>query len=342
MAKERLAIYACGGGGCNTGRRLANVVKSMDERQYKLHVVPKIAYIDTSDANTKNIEGDIYQFATSTELEQLRGSGGIRAENAKLISKYTKDILQKYPAGDFNIILHSGGGGSGSVIGPLLVKELLARGENVIVIMIGATDISKHINNTYRTLMSYMNYAQESKRPVPMFYHVQNDERQRDDLDQLILRELACLMFAFSSHHEETDYKDLENWLNYNRATPFLPDAVAMQITMGLTPEMAETITQNMGRVVSSIGFGMHGKLASFPGATTAYQKLGYENEESSKLALDDATMHISLHDGLLARRVKELEKIATELTVDTVSHVVERIQTHDADGLDEETGLIL
>jgi len=342
MEKARMVAYCCGGTGVNQGRRLASMASAMDKKQSEFHVAPKIVYIDSSDANTKKLEADVYEFPDTSGDNTLRGSGGIRAENAKIFAKYTKDILQKNPCGDFNVLIHSGGGGSGSVIAALLAKEMLARGENVFIVMVGARDIAKHINNTFRTLKSYMGYAQEYKRPLPVFYFEQQDERHREDIDTNLLKHLACLMFAFSTHHAELDHMDVENWINYNRSAPFAPDLIFAKVSMGLTPEDAAEEIDSHGRIASSICFGEYGKVSAYPNSMTAYQTFGYESEDSSKTALGGSTMHISFHTGYMVRVTKELEKIVEDLNRDTHSIVVDSIRSTKEDGFDDETGLVL
>lgn len=91
------------------------------------------AFIDTSRSNlTPEIpEEKIYI------LDNTDGSGKVRRENHAQISSSIKHILQSQQPGEFNIVVFSASGGSGSVLGPLIVSELLARGLPVVVLTAG-------------------------------------------------------------------------------------------------------------------------------------------------------------------------------------------------------------
>src|ERR1700690_3688627 len=130
MEQGKVRLYGCGGLG-------SNIVKDYIGRQPAPgFATPLTSFIDTSRSNLAGIanQDDIFV------LEGTDGSGKVRKENHAQISAAVKQILLKQAPEDFNIVIFSASGGSGSVIGPLLVSELLSRGHAVVVLTAGSSE----------------------------------------------------------------------------------------------------------------------------------------------------------------------------------------------------------
>jgi hypothetical protein len=209
----RVRIYACGGFGVNIGSYFDG---------YKGQVEPgysqiETAYVDTSRSNFNkaNISPD-----RVFVLPDADGSGGYRAENHPEIAKNIPNILQQFKPLDFNIVVFSGAGGSGSVFGPLIVGELLRRGLPTICVVVGAEDSAKAAENTFRTLQSLEGIANSSKLPVVMYYR-QNDngENKRSNIDSDSQYVIGCISMLCSRQNAELDTKDIQNWVQFNKLT---------------------------------------------------------------------------------------------------------------------------
>ena len=144
---KTLQIYAAGGAATNIAARFNKMRDQTSPGFAKIST----RFIDTSRSNidTSIPDSDVYLF------EGMDGSGKLRRSNYATISERSKEILHRFKPQDTNVVIHSASGGSGSTIGPVLVSELLERGENVVVVLIGSTGSLIETENSLKTLQSY-------------------------------------------------------------------------------------------------------------------------------------------------------------------------------------------
>lgn len=211
--KNIVNIFGCGGNGVNVVSMLepARNADVMGFAKYNL------CYVDTSKSNMtrkKLNSDDIFLF------EDMDGSGKIRKENHKAIAANTKAVLQKFKPTTFNIVVHNAGGGSGSVISPSIVSELLKAGKEVIVVVIGAFGSSIEVDNTTKTLQTYESISSLREKNVNLVY-LQNSTTVNDELqvNSQAMHLISMLLGLLSGEHEQLDTADLKTWLNHNKVT---------------------------------------------------------------------------------------------------------------------------
>lgn len=256
-------IYACGGGGINVTAELES---------HRGATTPGFAqfnsyYIDTSRSNLsyKSIQPDcIYLF------ESVDGSGKKRRENAELISKNTRAILQCFKPSAFNIVIHTASGGSGSVIGPALVSELKARGERVIVIVIGSTDTRIEIENTIKTRKSYEAIAQLRQSPVIVHYAENSRLKSRFIVNKEVKYAVSLLLGLFSGQNEELDSADLTSWMEFLPFTGGHPQLSALNFVLSLDD------VKSVGNATSVATLALPDMDTRLGDAIPAYQCVGY------------------------------------------------------------------
>ena len=208
MDKGKIRIYGCGGAGIN----IASAFQGANEEGV---ATPVVSYIDTSRSNlTVNTPDEACYI-----LKDLDGSGKIRAENHVQISNEIKSILLGHKPLDFNVVVFSCSGGSGSVIGPLLVAELLARDEAVVCVVVGSDESSITANNTLKTLKSLEAIARRSEKPVVMNYNHNSRGTPRSAQDAAMQYVVACLSLLCYKNIAEMDTKDVSNFLRFDRTT---------------------------------------------------------------------------------------------------------------------------
>jgi hypothetical protein len=186
----------------------------------------KCAFIDTSHSNIKdNIkEENVYI------LKDVDGSGKVRKENHEVIGRVIRNVLQDHEPGDFNIVLFSASGGSGSVIGPLVVSELLSRGLPVISIVVGSYESNITATNTLNTLKSLDAISKKTEQPVVMHYTENSPETKRSDIDHSIFRVVTALTVLASKDNEALDTRDILHWVQYPRATSVKPSLALLEV----------------------------------------------------------------------------------------------------------------
>lgn len=199
-------IYAAGGAGANIAKSYIGSVPQ------GILADVNVTVVDTSRANLQGIP------PTNTFLIPIKdgeGSGKVRAERFEEISANIPSILQAHPPEEFNIVVFSAAGGSGSVIGPLLHAELLRVGKSAVTIAFMDDNSVREITNTNNTLLTCMNLAKEHNKPYVASLISNTTEGGRSTADDYAKETIASLAMLFSGTLEELDKTDLKNFLNF-------------------------------------------------------------------------------------------------------------------------------
>lgn len=215
--KNTVNVIGAGGVGLN----VVNMLEPARDSDIVGFAKYKLCYVDTSKSNMirkKLNADDVFLF------EDMDGSGKIRKENHKAIAANTKAILQKFKPTEFNIVVHSAGGGSGSVVGPSVVSELLKIGKEVIVIVVGTSGSVIEVENTVKTLQTYESISEMREKNVNLVY-LQNSTTVNDEaqINSQALQMVSMLLGLLSGEHEQLDTADLKTWLNHNKVTGNAP-----------------------------------------------------------------------------------------------------------------------
>lgn len=215
-------IYACGGAGID-------VAALYEHHRDSLPGVANMraVRVDTSDSNISPDQPNTYIIDTGK-----RGSGKIRITNAQPILDAIPVILNEFPPEDFSVVIHSTGGGSGSVAGPFLARELKARGKNVILILIGALGSVRELENSDACFSTYFNFIEQDGVTFPTFYLANGENMKRQEVDMAIASYLSWISIMFSGLNHHLDVEDLSNFLNIERGTngDFAPDMTMLDI----------------------------------------------------------------------------------------------------------------
>lgn len=220
---DKMRVYGAGGCGTNIVSGYVNAAKEKNAAQ----ILPVI--IDTSRSNIEShIPSDICFL-----LEGVDGSGKLRAENYAKISDSIKQLLLKFKPTEFNVVLFSGSGGSGSVYGPLIASELIARGETVVCIVVGSDESYITANNTMNTLKSLEGISRKTGKPVVMHYRHNPRGKPRTEVDHEIRFAISALAIMASRQNKALDTMDIHNWINFDKVTSVKPRLACLEIFVG-------------------------------------------------------------------------------------------------------------
>lgn len=289
----QITLYACGGAGVNVAKFFEKYRKTSQDDHPDDQAFARITpvYIDTS---RSNLRGDVPEESTYV-IQGLDGSGKVRRENADAITQCTLDILQKHKPANVSIVISSAAGGSGSVIAPSIVSELLERGKTVIVCAIGSEDSRIELENTSKTIKTYESIAKMRKKPVIMLYASNNDnEAGRVGVDAEITQAITKIAALYSKHNRELDSKDLDNWIFYNNVTSFAPKLCFLDFYPGKITNLKN------GQVVSVATLCLDG-MSSSTGMTVEYQAVGYVTEEQNKKTTLTSALHYVILDNIIS-----------------------------------------
>lgn len=237
--RGNIKLFACGGAGINIGHNFEGYRGHVEAGMAGIDVV----YFDTSDSNLKpSMPAEkIYLL----EGDGIDGSGKERKHNAPIIMKRGKEMLQKHKPGYVNVLISSASGGSGAIIAAALTNELLLDDQLVINITIGAPDSGTEIENTHDTLKTFEGIVNSAKKSVVVAYFENNKETPMSKVDEKITELVVAISVLFSRQNEGLDTRDMYNFLNFDRMTPYKAHAAGLETYAGtLVPEdHKDTIT---------------------------------------------------------------------------------------------------
>lgn len=313
----QIHLYGCGGAGTNIAMRLKSIEPS--SRPVGFGDL-KVTILDTSKSNLRNgtLNKEVYL------VRGLDGAGQMRADSHPEVAACVRDMLQEYPpAGPqgLSIVVSSGGGGSGSVIGPEIMSELLARDEPALAILIGDTSTSKYTDNTFRTLLSYGNIAKSRQAPVVLAYFEIGRDGTRGEIDGIVEQLIIRLTGLFSRENNELDSRDLYNWLRYDRPLRLQPGLVQLSVIDARSSEH-----DDLGHVLSVATLAAEGADTTFAHRPD-YQVIGFLPEGIAEATLKASPTHFVVSTGLLAEHSDRLEK----LTMESESRQAARVNRNSA-----------
>jgi hypothetical protein len=245
IQRGAIKIYGCGGTGITIGSTFEH---------YRAHdevgmAALDVSYIDTSRSNLKpGMQQD--KIFIVPGLEDKDGSGKNRSQNAKLIMKHAKQILQEQEPGYLNVLISSASGGTGAVAAAILSNELLAAGHMVINITIGVADSGAEIENTLDTLKSFEGLVRQHKKTVPVAYFENSKATPMSTVDEKVTELIVALAVMFSRQNEGLDTQDMINFLNVDVLTKFPAHVVGLESFVG---ELVEAEHKNTITVASAV-----------------------------------------------------------------------------------------
>ena len=307
---DTIRVYAVGGGGTNLGARL-ETYRAAQEGFAPLD----ICYADTSDSNLIGLPlalQNFYRIKSDDPNRVIDGSGGLRTTNLDEYEPAVREYLQRFKPAKWNIIVGTVAGGTGSVFGPILARELMQRGEAVVVISVGSVAAGQDIRNTIGGLRTYAAMAVKANQPLVMAYYENASVEQRHESDEQVEIMMCSLSALFSGQNRELDTEDLRNLLRFDRVTPYRGVQLArLQLVRGMDPAVgdnevllaAATLAQNP----ESSGFAHRVEARS----------IGYFQHAATVEILGKAPFHFVLTDGYYSRQLDKLESIKQEFAAE-------------------------
>jgi len=217
---NKIVIHACGGAAISVSSKviMANLPVGFGYAEVDIHAV------DTTDADYKdsNLLNPLWLISGDSHSKGvINGSGGERGENLNDIKagipNYLDDKGFKHlKDGEFHIVMSALGGGSGSVIGPIIYKGLAERNIPTIYIGIGDSRDFLHGNHTINTIKTLESFAKKAAKACSFIYlnnttadKVMNVGEEKVNME--IKNILTGLTIFLSGENQSLDNKDMIN-----------------------------------------------------------------------------------------------------------------------------------
>lgn len=305
-------IYGAGGAGTNIAAKYLDVTD--------INFQP--AVLDTSRANIEHF--DDHNLDTYF-VEGLNGSGKIRSENYEEIAPTIKEMLIQIPPAEFNIVVFSASGGSGSVIGPLILRELHERGIFAVAVMIGSYESMISAKNTKKTLQTLESFASMTGKPIVASYILNQPDKKRSEIDQSVLMTISSLGVLLGGDIREMDSKDVHNWAFFNKISG---KAQLATLHIGLNERQIEAVTTPVS--VASLYTDPD---QSQPAVSSDYHTVGYTDLS----AMEDGQQIHFLISTLSVRAIfDEIKAVTDRFEENNEARVDRESILHDAEKRDD------
>lgn len=244
--KNKLVIHACGGAGITQTQKMVRALNAMGDGYAK--VVDY--YLDTTDKNIGHMQiNPDKAFIFTDESYQSRvvdGSGGERRTNFDVINAGMGKYMDKRgysnpPTDEFHVVIFSSSGGSGSVIGPVLLGKLMDADIPTIAIVTGDRGSVAMIRNTVNTLMSLRAVVKNTGKPLGMYFQDNQDApgktlaEKQNSVDKRILSFLTTYSIFVSGENYSLDNQDMISLVDYTKlpSLQLTPDVVILNVDSG-------------------------------------------------------------------------------------------------------------
>ena len=192
----KIKVWGLGGFGVNQVCNLPNIL-NYNNSTYCI--------IDTSTANThrQNVDNRVNVIYVGSD-----GHGKLRGTNLDVLQQKVDNIVYTdEDESDIDIVIFSLSGGSGSVVGPLVVKALSRKDKPVIIITVADATSTVDCENSIKTIKSIENISRNSYVNMILF---DNSLDGREQVDNSIINKLIKLTSAINLNYiRELDKSDI-------------------------------------------------------------------------------------------------------------------------------------
>lgn len=232
---SELRAYCVGGCAINVG--------SLWHQSLQTLPVAKVNFVGVDTSNNNRPDNDAFPVERPANT---RGGGKLRGLNRDVIPELVEQVVMKHKPGDFNIVIFSGGGATGSSAGPYLVRRLMELGIPVVSLIVLDRSSDTEFENTVNCMRSMDGQRKYFQMPVVMDL-IENDESlTRGEVNKQIVDRLNLLSIFLTDEHEESDFEDVSNLLNYSKVIEIPPALTRIDFYD------AETIDRRIGQAVAS------------------------------------------------------------------------------------------
>lgn len=228
MDNNTVFLHICGGGAYS----IANQIK--DKILGNTQDFPKVVtnYIDTTDINIKSdfLKSTFFKIESvlTGDNNEVSGSGGDRANHIDSKVAGVKEYINKHKfltskADEFHIVLFTCGGGSGSTIGPALVRELKSKGITTIAFCVADSSTIMTASNSISTIAGVDKMMRAINASLPLFYYDngsigdKNITASEEQVNTMILSDINLLLAFLSTSKTDIDNADMHMFLDQTK-----------------------------------------------------------------------------------------------------------------------------
>lgn len=201
--------------------------------------LPNVHVFDTCDKN-------IVPAHKATKIFQTVGTRGAGKNRAFILPKVRPQLtnmMNSIPEADFYILCYSLGGGSGSVLGPLITSALTDRNAAFVSFVIGSMESPEVLQNSIDTIKSLEAISVRKATPVVINYTPNVNGQTFESTNAHIAANIRRVVCLTNQNHQRMDVFDIQNWVRFtDRHKELIPQVCELHISdnrkeAGLVPE---------------------------------------------------------------------------------------------------------
>lgn len=316
-----IRVYCVGGCGVNIGQRVMAALDGVEGSGPEF----RVSMIDTSAANVSKDMLHAFYHVQGDLDHPTDGSGMVRKTNYPAIMRSLPHILNTFQPGDFNIIIGSASGGSGSVISPLLSAKLLESNKPFVVLLVGSQGCLKEVTNTIDTIESFQGIATKHDKSIACHYF-DNGASRRKDVDGLIEFLVMLWGFLHGDSIRALDSKDIENFLNHEKVTNY--PAGLSQLQLMFKDEYAK---EKAGVALATL-LTLVDEDTEPSQMDVAYHVVGTADSQAFKSMKLSPSIRIGNFQGTFTNTIKDLRAKVERFKAEEAAALVNRMNIQGAD----------
>jgi hypothetical protein len=173
--------------------------------------LPNVHCIDTCDKNIVDAHRTGKVFLT----QGTRGAGKNRAFILPKVRPQIPTYMATLPEADFYIVCYSLGGGSGSVLGPLITGALADRQAAFVSFVIGAMESPEVLQNDIDTMKSLESIAVRKETPIVINYTPNVNGQTYEYTNSQVAANIRRMVCLTNQNHQRLDVFDVQNWVRF-------------------------------------------------------------------------------------------------------------------------------
>lgn len=211
--QPEIQFYLCGGTGINNGVWLLENART--------ETIKNAGYValDSSGANDAKDLFPVERMPSAEDPSKLAsGSGGIRGRNYPQADAFVEQVLSRHKPGRFNIIICNTSGGTGNMLGLLMMRKLIKAGHPVIMGLITDFSSTWEMSNSVGALTSLNNQTSADilGAVVPFVYAANTSEKTIGEVNSELGDKIMLASLFLTESNGILDYEDTKNMLNYS------------------------------------------------------------------------------------------------------------------------------
>lgn len=190
--------------------------------------LPDVHCIDTCDKNIVDVHRKTKVFLT----QGTRGAGKNRAFILPKVRPQMSTFMATLPEADFYILCYSLGGGSGSVLGPLITGALAAEGKAFVTFVIGAMESPEVLQNDIDTMKSLESIAVNRATPIVVNYTPNINGQSYEFTNSQVAENIRRVVCLTNQNHGRLDVHDVNNWVRFtDKHKTLIPQVCELHIS---------------------------------------------------------------------------------------------------------------